>query len=107
MTGLATVGDLPRARKEFNQALRRSKRMERAAASEIAAFVELRAQQSPWAGARRIRLQALIEEISASLQILDGYRRDLSLRLRLQASAVRAARAYAQARHHAISNMKG
>ncbi|WP_374385082.1 hypothetical protein [Dongia sp.] len=107
MNEAATFGDLPVASTDLDRALRRSKRIERAAVSEIEAFANLQSQQSPWEAARRIRLQALLDEIGTNLQVLDRHRRDLSLRLRLHASAARAAQAYAQARHHLAHNMKG
>lgn len=90
----------PVERSEIDRLLRQSKRTELAAQSEITFFSELRLAQSPWAGARRIRIRALAVEIEADLRRLESYRRDLGLRLRLAASAVQAARAYAQATKH-------
>lgn len=81
----------------LDRQLRQSKRIELAARSEIAAFVDLQAALSPWAGVRRIRMRALADEIATDLRNLENHRRDLTLRLRLNASAVQATRAYARA----------
>lgn len=87
----------PPDRAEIDRQLRQSRRIEVAAKSEIMSFAALQASLSPWTEARRLRMRVLADEIEADLRALERHRRDLTLRLRLNASAVQAARAYAKA----------